>query len=100
MPTLIPIRSKIIVQKMDTQQKSKTGLDIVKDQSQPGTTMSKGKVLYVGTGLLRDDGVIIPMIVKPEDIVYYSQFASQTIEADGENYIVIDERDVLAVVRN
>lgn len=99
MSTLIPIRSKIIIKKLDDQLKSKTGLVIAKDETQPGPTMGKGKIIYVGTGLLRDDGVTVPMVVKINDIVYYSQFASHPIHVDGEDYLVIDERDVLAVVR-
>lgn len=96
MPELIAIRSKIIVRKVNDEKKSKTGLVLHSDEESRPT---KGEVIYVGTGLLKDDGTIVPMIVQKGDIVFFSQFASHPVKLETEDLLAIDERDVLAILR-
>jgi len=100
MSELIAVRSKIIVKKIQTEMKSKTGLVISTsndEHQQPKPT--KGEVLYVGTGFVKDDGTIIPMCVQKGDIVFFTPFASHPIKLETEELLAIDERDVLAIMR-
>lgn len=99
MTELIAIRSKIIVKKIQTEMKSKTGLVISASNDEPQPKPTKGEVLYVGTGLLKDDGNIVPMVVKKGDIVFFTPFASHPIKLESEELLALDERDVLAVLR-
>lgn len=98
MTELIAIRSKIIVRKLQIEMKSKTGLVIsTAEDNQPKPT--KGEVLYVGTGFIKDDGTIIPMCVQKGDVVFFNPFASHPIKLETEELLAIDERDVLAILR-
>ena len=100
MPELIAIRSKIIVKKINEEKKSKTGLVISPGDNETQTKPTKGEVLYVGTGTLKDDGTIVPMIVKKGDIVFFTMFAGHPIRLEDEDLLAIDERDVLAILRD
>lgn len=99
MSKLIAIRSKIIVRKINEEKKSKTGLVISTGNEEHQPRPTKGEVLYVGTGTLKDDGTIVPMVVMEGDIVFFTAFASHPIRLEDEELLAIDERDVLAVLR-
>jgi chaperonin GroES len=98
---LIAINSKIIVRKIEIEMKSKTGLVISSsnDDLQPQKP-TKGEVLYVGTGYVKDDGTVKPLNVKKGDIVFFTPFASNPIKMETEELLAIDERDVLAIMRD
>lgn len=101
MSELIAIRSKIIVRKIEVEMKSKTGLVISSSNEENQCPKStKGEVLYVGTGYVQDDGPITPLCAKQGDIVFFTTFASNPIQIEIEELLVIDERDVLAIMRD
>lgn len=96
MTNLIPMRSKIIVKKLDGDAKSKTGLVLQSDNNQ---FPLKGKVLHVGGGSITLTGETVPMMIQPNDVVYFNQYAGQTIKVDAEEFLVVDEKDVLVILR-
>lgn len=101
MAELIAVRSKIIVRKIQTELKSKTGLVISSSTDEHQTPKpTKGEVLYVGTGYMKDDGTVIPMCVQKGDIVFFTPFASHAIKLETEELHALDERDVLAIMRS
>jgi chaperonin GroES len=68
----------------------------------PDTAKEKpqiGEVVAVGPGARDDDGDRIPMEVSVGDKVLYSKFAGTEIKLDGAEYLVLSERDLLAVVK-
>jgi chaperonin GroES len=96
MSKLIPHRSRIIVKKIDSDSKSKTGLII---SEQEDKQILKGQVLYVGEDLETPEGNIIPMKIKVNDIVFFSPFIVFPIKIDGEDLIIVDEKEILAIIR-
>jgi chaperonin GroES len=67
----------------------------------PDTAKEKpqeGRVLAVGTGRTLDNGTKLPMDVKPGDKIIYSKYSGSEIKIDGKEYLIISEKDVLAVV--
>jgi chaperonin GroES len=97
MSKLIPNGSRLVVKKIESDTKSKTGLVISSDEDK---RTLKGQVLYVGEGTINSDGKVMPMTIKINDIVFFSPFASHPIKVDGEEFIVIDEKEVLAILRD
>jgi chaperonin GroES len=97
MSTLIPNRSRIVVKKIEADAKSKTGLIISSDEDK---RTLKGQVYYIGEDAVNIDGKILPMMVKINDIVFFSPFTSHPIKVNGEEFIVIDEKEVLAILRD
>jgi chaperonin GroES len=91
-----PLEDRIIVQALDAEQTTASGLVI------PDTAKEKpqeGKVLAVGPGRWDDDGEKrIPLDVAEGDTVVYSKYGGTEIKYNGEEYLILSARDILAIV--
>ncbi len=91
-----PLEDRIIVQALDAEQTTASGLVI------PDTAKEKpqeGKVLAVGPGRWDDEGEKrIPLDVAEGDTVVYSKYGGTEIKYNGEEYLILSARDVLAIV--
>jgi chaperonin GroES len=91
-----PLEDRIIVQALDAEQTTASGLVI------PDTAKEKpqeGKVLAVGPGRWDEDGEKrIPLDVAEGDTVVYSKYGGTEIKYNGEDYLILSARDVLAIV--
>ena len=92
---IYPHRDRIIVQVVDADTVSAGGI-VIPDAAKEKP--NRGKVLSVGTGRLTDTGTVIPMEVKQEDTVLFGQFAGQKIKVDGQEYLILKEDDVIAII--
>ena len=94
--TIKPLEDRILVQPLDAEQTTASGLVI------PDTAKEKpqeGKVLAVGPGRFDEDGdKRIPLDVRVDDTVIYSKYGGTEIKYNGEEYLILSARDVLAVV--
>lgn len=59
----------------------------------------QGKVVAVGEGRMTDDGGVIPMRVKKGDVVIFSKYGPDEIKVDGEEYYILSESSILAVIK-
>ncbi|MDI6860815.1 MAG: co-chaperone GroES [Caldisericia bacterium] len=92
---LRPIGDKIIVEPEKEEEKTKSGIvlpDTAKEKPQ------KGKVIAVGPGKILDNGQRSPMEVKEGDIVIYSKYAGTEVKIDDKEYLILSDRDVLAIL--
>ena len=92
---LKPLADRIVVRPLDPQEKTKSGLvlpDTAKEKPQ------EGKVIAVGTGRLLDDGTIKSLEIKNGDRVLYGKYSGTEVSLEGEDYLILREEDVLAVV--
>jgi chaperonin GroES len=92
---LKPLGDRIVVKPTD-EEESRTASGLVI----PDTAKEKpqlGEVLAVGPGEFKD-GERIPMDVKVGDVVFYSKYGGTEVKVDGEDYLVLSSRDVLAVL--
>ena len=90
-----PLADRIVVRQLDAQEKTKSGLilpDSAKEKPQ------EAKVVAVGTGRLLDDGTVKPLEVKTGDRVLYGKYSGSEISVDGQEYLILREEDVLAIV--
>ena len=90
-----PLEDRIIVQASEAETMTSSGLVI------PDTAKEKpqeGKVLAVGPGRFDDKGTRVPMDVAEGDVVIYSKYGGTEIKYNGEEYLILSARDVLAVV--
>ena len=90
-----PIRDRILVKPIDAEIKTASGLVI------PDTATEKpnrGMVVALGTGKVAENGTIVPMVLKQGDTVLYGKFAGNEVKIDGDNHLVLNEDDVMAVV--
>ena len=93
---LKPLGGRVIVQPNDEdEQRTASGLvipDTAKEKPQTGT------ILAVGPGDLNDDGDRIPVDVATGDTVVYSKYAGTELKYEGEEYLILASRDLLAIV--
>jgi chaperonin GroES len=94
---LQPLGDRVVVTSTEeAESRTPSGLVI------PDTAKEKpqvGEVIAVGPGARDDDGDRIPMEVSVGDKVLYSKFAGTEVKLDGAEYLVLSERDLLAVVK-
>ncbi len=93
---LRPLGGRVIVRpNEDDEQRTASGLVI------PDTAKEKpqtGEILAVGPGDLDDDGDRIPLDVEIGDTVVYSKYAGTELKYEGEDYLILASRDLLAIV--
>lgn len=93
---LRPLGGRVIVSpNEDDEQRTASGLVI------PDTAKEKpqtGEILAVGPGDLNDDGDRIPLDVEIGDTVVYSKYAGTELKYEGEDYLILASRDLLAIV--
>lgn len=90
-----PLLDRVLLQKVEEETVTKSGI-ILTDK--PKEVPSQGKVIAIGPGKI-EDGNLIEMTVQEGDVVIYKQYAGTSIEYQGEDYVIIDIKDVLAVVK-
>jgi chaperonin GroES len=93
---LIPIRDRIIVQLIEAETTTASGL-IIPDAA--AEKPSQGNVLAVGTGRVDQDGAVIPMVVAVGDRILFSKTAVQTVKVDKEEFNFVYETDVMAIIK-
>lgn len=59
-----------------------------------------GVVLKTGEGAMLDDGTIVPMHVKPGDKIVYNVFSGSPIQIKDETFLILNERDILAILED
>lgn len=94
-PKIRPLQDRLIVQRLDSEEKTASGLfipDSAKEKPQ------RGKVMAVGKGKVRDDGHVSPLEVKVGDEVLFGKYSGTEIKVDGNEYVMMREEDVLGVM--
>jgi len=90
-----PLHDRIIVQRIEEAEQRIGGIII------PDTAKEKpqqGKVIAVGGGKKKDDGKVIPMDVKEGDVILFGKYSGQEIKIEGEEFLIMREEEVLAVL--
>jgi len=93
---LQPLEDRIVIRPQDAESTTASGLVI------PDTAKEKpqqGEVLAVGAGRRGDTGDLIPMDVSVGDVVVYSKYGGTEIASNGEDLLILNARDVLAIVK-
>ena len=60
----------------------------------------RGKVTAVGAGKIDDNGKRVPMDIKTGNVVLYGKYSGTDIKIDQEDYLILRESDVLAILEN
>jgi len=91
-----PLADRVVIKVLDESEQMRGGLYI------PDTAKEKpsqGEVVAVGPGKISDDGKRLDMDVKTGDKVLYGKYSGTDVTLDGEEYLILRESDVLAVIR-
>ena len=90
-----PLGDRVLIQPEDRETTTASGLvlpDTAKEKPQEGT------VRAVGAGRVNEEGVTVPLEVKEGDKVLYAKYAGTEVRLDAEDFLIVSERDVLAII--
>jgi len=90
-----PLGDKILVKRLEAAEITKGGI-VLPDSAKEKP--KEGKVVAVGPGKVLDDGKRGTLQVKKGDRVLFTSYAGTEIKVDGEEYLIMGEDDILAVV--
>lgn len=84
-----------LIIRLEEEKEANSGIILLNDTKEP---KYEGVIVATGEGARLDNGVTMPMSVQPGERVIYSRMAGVPITYDGEELLVINERDVIAVI--
>ena len=90
-----PLHDRVVVKRIDAEEKTTGGIII------PDTAKEKpqeAEVVAAGPGRVSDEGKRLPMSVKKGDRILLGKYSGTEVKIDGEDYVIVREDDVLAVV--
>ncbi len=92
---LVPLDDRVVLQRLEAEDTTQGGIvlpDAAKEKPQ------KGKVVAVGPGRVLDDGSRVGLEAKKGDTVLFGKYAGTEVTVDGEEYVIMKESDLLAVL--
>lgn len=91
---LIPLADRVVLKQSTPEEKTKSGIILAStSQEKP----QQAEVIAVGPGGVVD-GKDVVMNVKPGDMVIFSKYAGNEVKLDDEEYIIVKQSDILAIV--
>ena len=90
-----PLHDRLLVRRIEEKEQVKGGIII------PDTAKEKpqeGEVIAVGNGKILDNGTKVPLDVKAGDKILFGKYSGTDIKIDGEEYLILREDEVLAVI--
>ncbi len=90
-----PLGDRVVIQPLEAEEKTKGGIvlpDTAKEKPQ------EGKVVAAGKGKVSEEGKVLPLEVKVNDRVLYGKYSGTEVTVDGEEYMVLHESDILAII--
>jgi len=94
-PKIRPLGEKVLIKRLEAEDMTRGGIvlpDSAKEKPRRGT------VLAVGDGKVLDDGSRAKFQVSKGDVVLFASFGGTEIKVDGEEYLLMDESDILAIL--
>lgn len=92
---LRPLGDRIVIELIEAEEKTASGIvlpDSAKEKPQ------EGKVVAVGTGRVLENGTRVELDVKEGDRIIFSKYAGTEVKYEGNEYLILRESDVLAVI--
>jgi chaperonin GroES len=90
-----PLNDRLIVRRLEEGEQRVGGIiipDSAKEKPQ------RGEVIAAGNGKLNDEGKRVPLDVKAGDLILFGKYTSQEVKLDGQDYLIMREDEVLAVI--
>lgn len=96
MTKIKPIGDKILVKRLQAEEKTKGGIVLPEAAKEKP---KEGRVIALGEGRLLENGQRVPFTVKEKDRVIFSSYAGSEIKEEGEEYLILSEDEILAVIK-
>ena len=97
---IMPLGDRVLIKRVDESESEKSGkFGIIIPDTVSKEKPEQGKVVAVGEGRRDESGKIIPLSVKVGDVVIFSKYAYDEVKSGGEEYIMVKEENVLAIIK-
>ncbi len=95
MPKIKPLNDRVLIERLEASEKTAGGI-VLPDTAKEKPT--QGRVVATGSGRQTDKGERVPLSVKVGDRVLFSSYAGTSIKESGQEYLILEESEILAVV--
>jgi chaperonin GroES len=92
-----PLADRVVIKPQEREEKTRGGIFLPDTASKEKP--QQGSVMAVGDGRLDDSGKRIPVSVKAGDTVLFAKYAGTEIKIEDEDYLILAEKDILAIVQ-
>jgi chaperonin GroES len=90
-----PLHDRLLVRRLEEGEQRIGGI-IVPDSAKEKP--QQGEVIATGNGKIKDDGARVPLDVKVGDLILFGKYTKQEVSVEGEEYLILREDEVLAVI--
>jgi chaperonin GroES len=94
---LRPLHDRVIVKRLDQETTTASGIVLPEAAAEKP---DQGEVLAIGNGKIMEDGKVRQLAVKVGDRVLFGKYSGQAVKIDGNEYLVMREEDLFAVVES
>ena len=91
-----PLADRVIVKPIDVSESKTAGGIIIPDTAKEKP--QEGEIVAIGKGKFDENGKIIKMNVKVGDKILYSKYGGTEVKYEGEDYLIMSESDILAII--
>ncbi|MCH4179334.1 MAG: co-chaperone GroES [Megasphaera sp.] len=92
---LKPLGDRVVIRVLEQEEKTASGIflpDTAKEKP------SQGEIVAAGPGKVQDDGKRVALDVKVGDKIIFSKYAGTEVKFEGQDYLIVSERDILAII--
>ena len=93
--TIKPLSNRVVLKNLEAEETTKGGIILAAAAKEKPQV---AEVVAVGVGETNNEGKLIPMTVKVGDKVIISKYSGTEVKLDGEEYVIVKENDILAIV--
>lgn len=92
---LKPLGDRVIVKVVEDEEETVGGIVLANNAKQKP---QQGNIVAVGEGGVTPEGKRLPLSVKEGDTILYDKYAGSEVKYDGDDYLVLHEKDIMAIV--
>lgn len=97
MPKIKPLNDRVLVERIEASDKTSGGI-LLPDSAKEKPT--QGKIVATGDGRRTEKGERLPLSVSVGDTILFSSYAGTAIKEGGDEFLILDESEILAIVDN
>ncbi len=90
-----PLHDRVLIKRLGSSEKTEGGI-IIPDAAQEKP--QEGVVVAIGNGRVLDDGTVKPLNVKVKDKILFGKYGGAEIALDGDDYLILKEDEILAII--
>ncbi len=96
---IAPLGDRVLVRPKKVEDKDKTASGIYLPATENKEKPSEGEIIAVGEGWYTKEGILVPLRVKAGDNVIFSKYSYEEVKIDGEDYYILKEENIFAIIK-